>query len=160
VDGSNQWAANVQYAVGPQPLDSNGGNFGSPLSAGSLNDIVTVNGRRKAFYGTDSVATVAYTTSNQIRSLSGNTLNPSNGTIFTINIPIGATMVVFAYPATLQNVDSVIYVEGLNAEIKGIFTQTTISVEGANGYTAINYKVYTYIPATAFTDEATYEVTI
>jgi hypothetical protein len=159
-DNSNQWSANVQYAIGPQPLDSNGDNYDSPLSSGSLNATVTVNGRRKAFYGTDSGATVAYTTSNEIRALSGDTLNPSNGTSFTINIPVGATMVVFAYPATLQDVDSVIYVEGLNAEVKNIFSQSIISVEGANSYTGINYKVYTYIPAVAFTDDATYVVTI
>ena len=46
------------------------------------------------------------------------------------------------------------------SEIKGIFTQTLVNVEGANGYLPVSYKVYTYIPASAFTQTATYKVTI
>jgi len=51
-------------------------------------------------------------------------------------------------------------VEGLNAEVKGVFTKSSVSVEGANGYTPIGYKVYRYTPAVPFQAAATYNVTI
>lgn len=157
---NNQWSASVDYAIGPQPLDSEGNNYLTPLPAGSDSDTTSVNGRRKAFYGSDSGSSTPYTTSAQIRALSDDLLNPSDGSTFTINIPIGAQMVVFAYPSSLQDVDSVIYVEGLNAEIKGVFNKTPVTVEGANGHDPTDYKVYTYVPASAFTATATYNVTI
>lgn len=160
VDGSNSWSTTVDYDQGPQPLDSDGSNYSSPLAAGSVSDSVNVNGRRRAFYGSDSVSSTPYTTSNEVRGLGSSVLNPSNGTSFTINIPIGALMVVFAYPSTLQDVGSVIHVEGLNQNIKDVFNQTTVSVAGANGYSPINYKVYTWVPVSAFTATATHIVTI
>ncbi len=87
-------------------------------------------------------------------------LNPSNGTTFTISIPVGAVKVTFAYPASLRDVTSVIYVEGLGADVKGAFTKTLVDVEGASGYTAISYKVYTFVPVEAFGATATYNVTV
>lgn len=160
VDGSNSWSSTVSYSEGPQPIDSVGDNYLTPLVAGNLIRNVTVNGRRNAFYGVDSTTNTPYTLSSEIRSLSGTQLNPSNGTSFTISIPIGSEMVVFAYPATLRDVFTVKYVEGLNAEVRDIFNLTNITVEGANGYTAISYKVYTYIPVEPFSSTATYNVTI
>ena len=158
-DDVNIFNGNVIYNVGPQPKDSKNNNYGTPLNSNSGNPIsssLTIYGRRKAFYGVDNYAS----NSEDIRSLSNNLLNPSNGSTFTINIPAGATDVVFAYPSTLRNVSSVRYVDGLNAEIKGIFTQTSINVEGLNGYTAIPYKVYKYTPALPFNAPATYTITI
>ena len=164
IDGSNTWTSTVSHAQGPQPVDSLGANYSTPLTSGTFSPSVTVTGKRKAFYGTDSSSAIPYTLSSQIRAISGSVLGPANGTAFTINIPIGAKMVVFAYPATyptiLRDVTSVIYVQGLMADVKNIFTQTTVSVEGASGYSVTNYKVYTYVPASPFTDVATYNVTI
>lgn len=158
--GANTWSTTVDYDAGPQPVDSDGNNFGSSLTAGSVSDSVTVNGYRNAFYGVDASSNTPPASSGDIRALSGTSLNPSNGTTFTINIPLGSDQVIFAYPATLQDVTSVKYVEGLNAEVKGNFTQTTFNVEGANGFSAINYKVYYYSPVEPFTQEVNYEVTI
>ena len=155
-DNSNVFNGTVSYDQGPQPLDSKGNDYLTPLNAGTINVSFTVYGRRKAFYGVNNNAS----SSSNIRALSNSLLNPSNGTSFTINIPSGATNVVFAYPSTLRDVNSVKYVEGLNAEVKGIFTQTTVSVEGLNGYTGVNYKVYKYTPASPFSSSATYNVTI
>ena len=160
LDGANTWPSTVLHAVGPQATDSSGADYLTPLAAGSLSPSVTITGRRNAFYGHDSVNNVTYTLSSEVRALPSTRLNPANGTTFTINIPIGAKMVVFAYPSTLRDVSSVLYVEGMNAEIKDAFTKTTVSVEGASGYTAINYKVYTYIPVEPFSATATYNVTI
>jgi hypothetical protein len=157
--GNNTFPLVVNYAQGPTPLNSKGLAFEidgvtalTPLSAGSENASVTVVGQRKYFYGVDNAAA----SSANIRSLAHGVLNPANGTSFTINIPAGSTSVVFAYPDTLRDVSTVKYVEGLNAEVKGVFTKTSVSVEGANGYTAIGYKVYKYTPAEPFPAGATY----
>lgn len=161
VSGANSWTGVADYAEGPQPLDNSGANYSSPLAAGSISDAVTVEGVRRAFYGTSSaVGPTPPAASAEIRALSGSLLDPDNSSQFTINIAAGATMVVFAYPATLDDVSAVVYVEGFNADVKAIFDQTSFTVEGADGEAGVAYKVYTYIPVEAFPDSATYEVQI
>lgn len=112
---------------------------------------------RNTFYGTDSTNNTAYTTSAEVRALGNTKLGAKAGDILTINIPTGAKMVVIAVPDTLS-VTSVKYVEGMNAEVKDIFTQTTVAVEGTNGYTSATYKLYTYVPVLDFTQNVTYSV--
>ena len=51
-------------------------------------------------------------------------------------------------------------VNGMNAEIKSAFTKSVVSVEGANGYDAIDYKVYVMDMAKANDAANTYKVTI
>lgn len=155
VDGANTFNGSVTYGIGPQPLDSSGANFETPYPAGTQERSVTINGRRNRFHGVSNSAA----TSADIRSLTS-TLNPSNGNTFSISIPVGATNVVFAYPATLRDVSSVKYVEGMNAEIKDTFVLSNVQVEGANGYNAISYKVYVFTPVEPFSATATYQVTI
>ena len=65
-----------------------------------------------------------------------------------------------AYPATLRDVSSVQDVNGMNAEVKTAFTKSVVSVEGANGYQAIDYKVYVMDMANANDTANTYKVTI
>ena len=127
------------------------------IEAGSKNtsNIVYI-GYRKAFWGFDNVPT----TSAQVRGFSNSLLNPQNGSTFTINIPVGTSKVIFAYPANLRDVSSVKYIELASSEVKGNFTKTTVSVAGANGYSPINYKVYTYVPVEPYSIANTYNVTI
>ena len=155
VDGANTFNGSVTYLAGPQPLDSQDANFEAPYPAGTQSRSVTINGRRNRFHGVSNSAA----TSGDIRSLTSS-LNPSNGNTFNISIPVGATNVVFAYPATLRDVSSVKYVEGMNAEIKDTFVLSNVQVEGANGYNAISYKVYVFTPVEPFSATATYQVTI
>ena len=162
IDGTNTFLATVDYDTGPQPVDSKNNNFNSPLVAGSISPTLNVTGRRKAFYGINN----AGLTSNNIRNLQNSLLNPSNGSKFTINIPIGTTSVLFAYPASLRDVDYVEYVQGLGSDVKGNFTKTTFDVEGLNSYTGTQYKVYRYAPTgiggvpIPFTETVDYIVTI
>jgi hypothetical protein len=155
-EGTNTFNGTVTYNTGPQPVDSKGQNYSTPLISDTISSSVNVYGRRKAFYGVNN----AGSSSAQIRSLSNSILNPSNGTSFTITIPSGSTNVVFAYPSSLQDVTSVLYTEGLGSDVKGNFSKTTVSVEGLNGYTGINYKVYKYTPTVAFNQTVHYVVTI
>ena len=157
IDGANTFSASIAHSVGPQPLNSDGVNFSSPLPAGSVAATLTIQGRRMRFHGTPASIPA---TSADVRALPQTALNPTTGSSFTINIAPGSTHVAFAYPASLGAVSSVRYVEGLNAEVKGIFTESTLPVEGASGYNPINYRLYTYTPATPFGSAATYTVVI
>lgn len=124
-------------------------NIGNDYAAGQIKSKTlsttkkaTFTGYRNSFYGTmttkDDTVDSAY-----IRSLTGKSGKAlANGNTFKINLPIGAQRVVFAYPMSLRDVSSVKDVNGLNAEIKSTFTKSTVQVEGANGYTAVDYKVY------------------
>ena len=156
------------HTGGAQPLT----NEGNPatvtgITAGTVKWTSSViKGYRNSFYGAftqadlDSFERAESTQSQIIRALtkSGKTL--SNGSSFTVTIPAGAKQVVFAYPATLRAVTSIKDVNGMNAEIKSSFALSTISVEGANGYTAIPYKVYVLDYANAVETANTYIVTI
>lgn len=133
------------------------------ILAGTVgSNTITFVGTRMAFFGVPS-STPA--TSVAVRALGNSSFNSSNNTTvdsagvaigstitpnFTITIPIGATRVVFAYPATSRAVASVRYQELADSEVKANFTETTVMVEGANSFTAVAYRVYTYIPVEPF----------
>lgn len=119
----------------------------------------TLSFTRASFYGTDSANNVAYTTSDEVRALSGKVLGSKAGDKITINIAPNSKMVVVALP-TGRTIASAIYVEGMNAEVKDIFSLTNVAVEGAEAYTAETYNVYTYIPVNPFEKTATYKITL
>lgn len=114
---------------------------------------------RNSFYGT--VTAKDTVTSAVIRGLSGKSGKAlANGATFNVSIPVGALRVIIAYPATLRDVTSIQDVNGMSAEIKPSFAKSTVQVEGANGATAIDYKVYTLDYANANDTANTYKVTI
>lgn len=159
-DEQIDYDAEADYDEGSVKNDNTGSpSPGGQISAGTISsNVVTYRGQRNLWWEAQS-STFTVSSSN-VRALSNNQLNPSNGTTFTINIPVGTESVIFAYPDTLRDVDSVIYVEGANSEVKGNFTKNNENVDGANGFTAIGYKVYVYEPVEPFQTAATYEVTI
>lgn len=116
-------------------------------------------GYRNSFYGTVTDKTAAVDSA-AIRNLTKSNQAYNNGSTFTINIPVGATRVIFAYPATLRDVTSVLDVNGMNATITEAFTKSSVYVEGANGYESIEYKVYITDFANPVDTANTYKVTI
>lgn len=155
------YQATETYDQGPVKLD----NQGNPSPTGQIaagtatSNPVTYAGKRALFYGPDTQAT-AVVDSADVRALATKVLNPANGTSFSLNIPAGTTRVTIAYPNTLRALTSVKYVELGNGEVKDTFTLTQLNVEGLGGYAAIDYKVYSYVPAVPFGDAVTYVVTI
>ena len=136
--------AKANYGEGAVAKD-NLGSDSNPvvkIAAGSATKTSgAITGYRNTFYG--AVTEKAEVTSTIIRGLSGKSNAAwSNGQSFTVNIPVGAVRVIFAYPATLQDVSSVKDVNGLNAEIKSAFTKSAVTVAGAGADTGIEYKVY------------------
>lgn len=143
-DTNYKITAKANYGEGAVAKD-NLGSDSSPvvkIAAGSATKTSgAITGYRNTFYGT--VTEKAEVTSTIIRGLSGKSGAAwANGKSFTVNIPVGAVRVIFAYPAALQDVSSVKDVNGLNAEIKSAFTKSSATVAGAGADAGIAYKVY------------------
>ncbi len=116
---------------------------------------------RNSFYGTlaDEFDTTAADAAATIRGLTKTGKALAAGGSFVINIPEGVKSCVFAYPATLRDVSSVIYKEGMNSDVKDTFNKFEVTVPGLNDYTGIKYKVYVFNAAGGITAR-TYTVTI
>lgn len=135
--------AKANYGEGAVAKD-NLGSDSNPIvkiAAGSATKTSgAITGYRNTFYGT--VTEKAEVTSTIIRGLTKSNKALANGSSFTVNIPVGAVRVIFAYPAALQDVSSVKDVNGLSAEIKSAFTKSAVTVAGAGADAGIEYKVY------------------
>lgn len=160
-EGSLQYYATAIYAEGEIKND----NLGEPSPDGHItagtkqSGYLTITGKRNLFYGT-GVGSIPSMTSEVVRGLANKQLGPSNGTTFTINIAVGQQYVIFAYPATLRDVNQVMYVETNDTGMAASFTKETISVQGANGAAGADYKVYSYGMATPAAAPMTFKVTI
>ena len=152
--------ATGNFSEGVIPVTNVGNEYAAgKIAAGSKSATSSaITGYRNSFYGT--LTEKGELTSDIIRSLGKSNKALTNGSTFGITIPVGAMRVVFAYPATLRDVTSVKDVNGLNAEISGAFTKSTLSVEGLNNFQGINYKVYVTDFAEAVATANTYNVTI
>ena len=78
----------------------------------------------------------------------------------TINVPAGAQRVAIACDATKTGVTKVINESAMNADVTSTFVQSTVDVEGAEGYTAKPYKVWVFEPAVPYENTATLKVTL
>ena len=114
--------------------------------------------RRVAFFG-HGTTTVAPEISDDIRSLQSSFLHPQNNTTMVVDVPEGSHFVCFAYPANLRPITSIIQA-GLNMDVKDGFTETVIEVDGANGFDAIDYRVYYTITEFPFGALTRYTATI
>lgn len=153
--------AQANHGDGAIPLTNTGNEYpDGQIKAGSKSATSgAITGYRNSFYGT--LSEKSELTSGIIRGLSGvSGAAMVNGSSFDVAIPVGALRVVIAYPATLRDVSSIKDVNGMNAEISSSFTPETVKVEGANGFTAIDYKVYTLDFANANDTANTFTVTI
>lgn len=152
----------ANYGDGAMPVTNVGNDYAAgQIKAGSKTGYSAyITGYRCGFYGTLNTKD-GDIDSALVRSLSSKTsAAPAKGNVWNLSIPVGAQRIVFAYPATLPDVSSVLDVNGMNAEIKTAFVKNTVDVEGANGYTAISYKVYVMDRATAADAANTYKITL
>ena len=153
--------AKATHTEGAVPKTNVGNDYAAgKIAAGTKSKTSgAITGFRNSFYGT--VTAKDTVTSAVIRGLSGKSGKAlANGATFNVSIPVGALRVIIAYPATLRDVTSIQDVNGMSAEIKPSFAKSTVQVEGANGATAIDYKVYTLDYANANDTVNTYKVTI
>ncbi len=160
-DGSNVFKARATYGEGPVKNNNLGQSSpdGHILAGSKESTSISYIGKRNMFYGcgTGDVPAMA---SADVRALSGKKLAPANGNVVNIALEAGQQWVCFAYPATLRDVTEVMYVETNDTGMAPNFTKTLVSVEGANGASGIDYKVYTYGMASPARANMTFKVTI
>lgn len=162
-DETATFSASATY--GDAPVKTN--NLGAEskenwFAGGTVNSSnYTITGKRNLFYGT-GVGSVPEVNSVMVRGLANKKLAPAQGTSFNINVAVGQQYIVFAYPATLRDVNNVTYVEANDSGMASSFNKLVIDVAdargGANGI--MNYKVYTYEMAVPAAAAMTFKVTI
>jgi hypothetical protein len=162
-DETISFTASASYAAAPVKNDNLGNESKDNwFGAGTVTSgAYSITGKRNAFYGT-GVGDLPAVTSDLVRGLSGKKLAPAASTTFTINVAVGQQYVVFAYPATLRDVNKVTYVEANDGGMAGNFTKTTIDVADARGGEngLMSYKVYTYVMAVPAAATMTFTVVI
>ena len=162
-DESITFSASATYGDAPVKTNNLGAESTENWFAGgtvnSSNYVVT--GKRNLFYGT-GVGTVPEVNSAMVRGLVNKKLAPAQGTAFNINVAVGQQYIVFAYPASLRDVNNVTYVEANDSGMASNFEKLVIDVAdargGANGI--MSYKVYTYEMAVPAAATMTFKVTI
>jgi hypothetical protein len=139
--------AEASHGAGAIPVTNMGNEYadGQILSGTKSATSNAVTGYRNTFYG--SVVSTGEITSDVIRSLTKSDKALTAGSTFSVPVNEGALRAIFAYPADLRNVSRVEDVNGMGAVVTDSFATNCIivKVEGANGYDAIDYKVY-YLP--------------
>ena len=162
-DGANyKITVSCTYGDGEVPLTALGQAYKAGQISGATKSATTaaITGYRNSFYGT-TTDKAAETTSAVVRKLAQKSGRAySNGTSFHVTVPVGALRVLIAYPATLRELTSIKDVNGLNADITGAFAKSVVAVEGAGGYRAIDYRVYTLDFANPNDTKNTFAVTI
>ena len=83
----------------------------------------------------------------------------SSGTV-KFTVPVGAQRVIIACPATNKGVTKVTNESALNADVTSTFVKSQVDVEGASGYTAISYNVWTFVPDVPYGQEAVLAFTL
>lgn len=157
---SLKYTATVTHGAGVTAYD-NLGSDSSPaiaISAGTKTKTTSAySAYRSYFYG--ATTTAPDIDSAYIRSLTNSKKAYAAGSV-TVSVPVGAVRVCIACLATKTGVTKVINNTAMNADVTSVFTKSTVEVEGANGYTAATYNVWTYEPAVAYENAATLTVTL
>lgn len=162
---SFKFSGTAKYSDGVVPKTNLGNNYADAQIESATLELgpktATFSGWRYAFAGGTTEATLD---TDAIRDL-GTKIFKSNATVPTtysettgvFTAALGATKVVFAYPSSWTTKTPKFQMFGLSW---GDFTgfeamDTTVNVEGANGSTAVPYKVYVYTPAGPLEAEST-----
>lgn len=147
----------VQHSAGAIPKDNLGGDYAAgAIAAGSktASTSQSITCFRNFFYGIRTETTPL--DSAVIRTLTAGGAYTSKKTL---NVQPGASaakQVVVAVPANSGRggLQTVLLTSSMNADItENYVKQPNISVEGADGYTAIEYEVWVYQPASIGADE-------
>lgn len=148
------------YDEGAVALDNVGGASVPPvkIAAGSKSQQTSAyTGFRKYFYG--ATTEKPSIDSAYVRGLTNSTGAYRAGNI-TIQVPKGATRVAIACIGTAKGVTRVINQSAMNADVTETFKQSTVNVNGAENYTAKEYKIWVFEPALPYENPATLVVTL
>lgn len=112
---------------------------------------------RNYFYG--ATADAPTLDSDYIRTLTKSGKAYAAGSI-KINVAAGTQRIAIACISGKTGVTKVINETAMNADVTSTFAKQTVSVEGANGYSAKEYNVWVYEPAKPYENAATLVVTL
>lgn len=155
------YTAVATYGEGPIKKDNLGDDYPTGrIAAGTkTSNNYTFTPFRKGYFAGYTTDTNALT-SDVIRSLGVQKNSAYSSGNFTFTVAEGAKRVVIACPATNTGVTKIINTSALNADVTSAFAKTTVNVEGANGYSAIAYNVWTYTPDVPYTQDAVLTVAL
>lgn len=153
IDGTNySVTAKATYTAGAKGLTNLGNESDVQIAAGSKSKTSSaITGYRSFFYGVlDTSTAEAPLTSEIIRGMTnGGAYNAAKS--FTLNGSETAKRIVIAIPSssTRSGLKEVILTSAMNTPVTDSYVKTAnaVQVEGANGYTAVDYDVYVYEPA-------------
>ena len=156
-DGELKLISEVSYAEGEVKND----NFNKPyeegrIEADSLTSLPLIcRGCRKMFFESG----LEEKSMTEIREFKNSILNPQKGQEVKISMEAGDQYITFAYPSSLGEIQEIIYLQ-LNDDMTSNFERTSAMVEGANGYEAAEYYVYSYSTAAPIASKMTFKVII
>lgn len=110
----------VSYAAGEQPKDSKGGDYDSPLAAGSVSASKTLTFIQPYYYGISNTATIA--------DFTGLTENVTAKGQKTFNYTTNNQYMVFAYDSSYGNLKTIL--DGNGFDVTGGWTKSTLTVDG------------------------------
>jgi hypothetical protein len=156
VQGTNTFTSQVFYLDGPQPIDSKGNNYNSPLPAGSVSPAsVSVTGRFLQFFG---AAAAIPANSADVRALPNNNFDNMNS--FNLTTGTVHTDFIVAIPE-VKSIVSVIDTTNLNLDVTAdyILINASFTVNDIGG-TPRTYKLYAMTNASPYSPSATHVVTV
>lgn len=161
LSATTSYSCTVNYAEGTVKND----NLGQPYPTGHIaagsktSSSYTFTPYRQGYFMGSSTSTGA-PTSATIRGLASKKNGAYSKGTFKFTVPVGAAQVIIACPATNTGMTKVLNESALNADVTSTFTKSTVDVEGANGYTAVAYNVWTFTPPEVYGQSATLAVTL
>ena len=161
-DGTNYTVtAKATHSAGSYGKTNLGNDSTIQIAAGTKSKTSSaITGYRNTFYGTMTTKPAEITAAD-IRGLAGKSgASLANGSVFDVNVVVGAMRTVIAYPATLQDLTSIQDNNDSMSNIVSSFTKTTVSVGGVDNASPISYKVYYMDYANPYDTANKYTVTI
>lgn len=151
--------AKATHGDGAVPVTNIGNEYpdGKILEGTKTKTSSKVTGFRSYFYGTSNTESVV--DSAFIRGLT-NSNKAITSTTFDMTIPQGAKCVYIAFlKSANKSLAKVADQNAFGTDIVGSFEESTVMVEGLNGYTPAEYEVHTYVSGIALPSN-TYKITI
>lgn len=142
--GSTTFKYRAAFAAGPQPKNNKGGDYSTPLAAGTVDSsAVTLNGTYPWFASTSSATSTNPVVKQSLVAWNATAGNMSTGQ-FTVQ-PSGTLPQVFKLPRQIKTLQLKNALNGQMEDVANIATDYTESTETINiGGTDVTYYVYTY----------------
>jgi hypothetical protein len=142
--GSTTFKYRAAFAAGPQPKNNKGGDYSSPLAAGTVDSsAITLNGTYPWFASTSSATSTKPVVKQSLVAWNATAGNMSTGQ-FTVQ-PSGTLPQVFKLPRQIKTLQLKNALNGQMEDVANISTDYTESTEIINiGGTNVTYYVYTY----------------